>query len=68
MLNTSKLQIISIRLDIIWSVILSFLLYSLYCLCSVLLHEPELKRAGLFCKGVFIFTYFKPILIDLYQG
>lgn len=69
MLPISKLQTISIRLDIIWLAILSFLLYSHYCLRKILLYGPEQKRtAGLFFKGVFIFTFFKPILIDLYQG
>lgn len=64
MLNISKLQMISLS----W--ILFDLLFYLFSFIHfiVLLHEPELKRTGLFCKGMFIFTYFKPILIDSYQG
>lgn len=69
MLPVSELQTISISLDIIWLVILSFLLYSHYCLCKILLYRPAQKRrVGLFFKGVFIFTFFEPFLIDLYQG
>lgn len=67
MLPILKLHTISIRLDIIWFV-LSFLLYSHYCLYKILLSEPEQKRrAGLFFQGVFIFTFLKHILIDLYH-